>query len=100
MRIKEGEIVPSQYTLAAREAGLSVITWTLERSGPLANGGDWYFQTISDLTANDGADFELLDVLAKDVGILGMFSDWPATTTLLRKLHGAEVSPSRIALSR
>jgi glycerophosphoryl diester phosphodiesterase len=25
--------------------------------------------------------FELLDVLAQDVGVEGVFSDWPATTT-------------------
>ena len=25
--------------------------------------------------------YELLDVLARDVGILGIFSDWPATVT-------------------
>ena len=30
---------------------------------------------------NDGDTYVVLDVLAKDVGILGIFSDWPATVT-------------------
>ena len=30
----------------------------------------------------------VLDVLAKDVGVMGVFADWPATVTYLRQLHG------------
>ena len=78
---ENGQIVPSTLAIKAKEAELEIITWTLERSGPLANGGGWYFQSIKDVTNNDGVYFELLDVLAQDVGIAGMFSDWPATTT-------------------
>lgn len=76
-----GEMVPSAYALAAREAGLGIITWTLERSGPLAGGGGWYYQSVTEATDDDGDMLVLLDVLAKDVGVLGVFSDWPATTT-------------------
>ncbi|CCO46072.1 putative PLC-like phosphodiesterase [Vibrio nigripulchritudo SOn1] len=76
-----GKIVPSEYTKLAKKAGLDIITWTLERSGPLGKGGGWYYQTIKDATNNDGDTMVLLDVLAKDVGALGVFSDWPATTT-------------------
>ncbi len=79
--LENGEIVPSTYAKEANAAGLNLITWTLERSGPLANGGGWYFQTIKEATNNDAMYFELLDVLAQEVGIKGMFSDWPATTT-------------------
>ncbi|MBA85039.1 MAG: glycerophosphodiester phosphodiesterase [Rhodobacteraceae bacterium] len=78
---ENGQIVPSTLAIKAKEADLEIITWTLERSGPLANGGGWYFQSIKDVTNNDGVYFELLDVLAQQVGIAGMFSDWPATTT-------------------
>ncbi|MGC4091175.1 MAG: hypothetical protein QM756_25525 [Polyangiaceae bacterium] len=35
-----GKIVPSSYAKAAKAAGLGIITWTLERSGPLATGGE------------------------------------------------------------
>ena len=37
--------------------------------------------TIKDLINNDGDVFHLLHVLAHDVGVKGVFSDWPATTT-------------------
>lgn len=78
---ENGEIVPSDYAKAAKDAGLGIITWTLERSGPLATGGGWYYQTIGDITNNDGDQMKLLHVLAQDIGVLGVFSDWPGTTT-------------------
>jgi len=77
----KGEIVPSVYAKEVRDAGLEIITWTLERSGPLDGGGGWYYQTIKDVTDNDGVMLELLHVLAQDVKIKGIFSDWPATVT-------------------
>jgi glycerophosphoryl diester phosphodiesterase len=40
-------IIPSEYALNARMAGLNIITWSLERSGPLLSGGGWYHQTIT-----------------------------------------------------
>ena len=69
---------------------MKLITWTLERSGPLLTGGGWYYQSISNLTDNDGVVFELLDVLAKDVGVEGIFSDWPATVTYYASCMGLE----------
>lgn len=91
LEIEEGEIVPSQYAKAARDAGLDIITWTFERDGPLTNGGGWYFQTLNGqnpnpiapdaVINNDGDMYNALHVLAQDVGILGIFSDWPATVT-------------------
>jgi len=76
-----GKIVPSEYTEFAKGAGLDMITWTLERSGLLKDGGGWYYQTTTDAINNDGDTFEMLDVLAQDVGVLGVFSDWPATVS-------------------
>ncbi len=40
-----------------------------------------HYQTIKDVTNNNGDMLEVLDVLAREVGILGIFSDWPATVT-------------------
>lgn len=77
-----GAIVPSAYAHNARAAGLDIITWTLERSGILADGNNgFYFQTVDPAIAREGDVMTVLDVLAKEVGILGIFSDWPATTT-------------------
>jgi glycerophosphoryl diester phosphodiesterase len=75
----DNNIVPSEYAKAAKAAGISIITWTLERSGLLKDGGGWYYQSVTEAIKNEGDVFELLDVLTKDVGVIGVFSDWPAT---------------------
>ncbi|MBD1559050.1 glycerophosphodiester phosphodiesterase [Vibrio sp. S9_S30] len=77
----QGSIVPSDYAKLAKEAGLDIITWTLERSGPLNDGGGWYYQSVKDSINNDGDAMVMLDVLAQKVGVLGVFSDWPSTVT-------------------
>jgi glycerophosphoryl diester phosphodiesterase len=84
------EIVPSAYAEAAKAAGLDIITWTLERSGPLQDGGGWYYQTVTEAIDNDGDMLMVLDVLAKQVGIRGIFSDWPATVTYYANCMGLE----------
>lgn len=76
-----GNIVPSVYAKQAKGAGLDIITWTLERSGLLQDGGGWYYQTTSSVIDDDGDTMKMLDVLARDVGVIGVFSDWPATVT-------------------
>ena len=79
---KDGKLVASSYAKNAKAAGLGIIAWSLERSGVLANGNPgWYYQTVAPLIKREGDTMQVLDVLAKDVGIMGIFSDWPATTT-------------------
>lgn len=82
------EIIPSEYAGNARAAGLDLIAWTVERSGPLAGGGGWYYQTVTDAISNDGDVMTVIDVLARDVGVIGIFSDWPATTTYYANCMG------------
>lgn len=84
----DGDIVPSIYAEYAKAAGLDIITWTFERDGPLANGGGWYFQTVSEVINNDGDMMNVLDVLAQDVEIIGIFSDWPASVTYYANCKG------------
>jgi glycerophosphoryl diester phosphodiesterase len=90
------EIVPSTYAGRARAAGLEIITWSLERSGRIVEevlegrGSAFYYQTILDGLANDGDILVTLDVLAQDVGIIGIFSDWPATVTYYANCMGLE----------
>ena len=77
-----GNIVPSEYAQNAKAARLDIITWTLERSGILADGNNgFYYQTFDSAITREGDMMRVLDVLAKQVGILGIFSDWPATVT-------------------
>lgn len=85
---ENGQIVPSTYAKQAKAAGLKLITWTLERSGPLSDGGGWYFQSVKPVVQNASSYYQLLDVLAQDVEIEGIFSDWPATVTYYANCMG------------
>jgi len=97
LKVEDGRIVPSQYALDAKAAGLDIITWTLERSGriveevlPTKGTGSpsFYYQTTLDALRNDGDILVTLDVLARRVGILGIFSDWAATVTYYANCMG------------
>ncbi|MEM5584068.1 glycerophosphodiester phosphodiesterase family protein [Roseibium sp. AS2] len=90
LTLEDGRIVPSAYARAAKAADLEIITWTLERSGPLTSGGGWYYQSISEAIDGDGRMLEVVDVLARDVGVRGIFSDWPATTSFYASCMGLE----------
>ncbi len=48
----------------------------------------FYYQTTLDALENDGDIMVTLDVLAKQVGILGIFSDWSATVTYYANCMG------------
>ena len=86
--LADGKIVPSTYAMEAKAAGLKIISWSAERSGPLAKGGGYYFQSLKGAIDNDGDVFTLMNVLHQDVGIVGLFSDWPATTTYYANCFG------------
>jgi glycerophosphoryl diester phosphodiesterase len=88
--VKNGKIVPSQYAKDAKAAGLDIITWTIERSGRIVEevlptkgtaSPSFYYQTTLDALHNDGDLMTTLDVLARQVGILGIFSDWSGTVS-------------------
>ncbi len=87
------EIIPSDYAIAAQDEGLDIITWSLERSGRiqedvLEGGNTFYYQTVLAALDNDGDILRVLDVLAQQVGVIGVFSDWPATTTFYANCTG------------
>ncbi len=90
LTLENGKIVPSTYAVKAKEAGLRIIAWSLERSGPLQNGGGWYYKTITDAITSDGAMYQVVDALAQDVGVDGIFSDWPATVSYYASCMGLE----------
>ncbi|HBH33886.1 MAG TPA: glycerophosphodiester phosphodiesterase [Psychrobacter sp.] len=84
----KGHMMPSEYAKQAKQAGLKMLTWSIERSGPLANGGGWYYTGLEDAINNDGDLMNYIDVLAQDVGVMGIFSDWPATVTYYANCKG------------
>lgn len=87
----EGRIVPSRAARAARAAGLDIVTWTLERSGNLAapNKG-FYYRKIGSAITREGDVMRVIDALAQDVGVRGIFSDWPATVSFYAGCAGLQ----------
>ncbi len=86
-----GSIVPSQYALDIKKAGLKIITWTLENSGIFADDDyAFFYQTIDSAIKREGDMMVALDVLAKQVGILSIFSHQPATVTYYANCMGLE----------
>jgi glycerophosphoryl diester phosphodiesterase len=84
-----GKIVPSEYAIACQENGLEMVAWSFERSGWLqVQGGGYYYQYVANVTNNDGDMYTVLDVLAQQVKIKAMFSDWPATVTYYANCFG------------
>jgi len=84
-----GNILPSQYARNAKAAGLDIITWSLERSGILADGNNGsYYQSFDSAVTREGDVLRALDVLAQDIGVIGVFSDWPATVSFYANCTG------------
>jgi glycerophosphoryl diester phosphodiesterase len=80
-----GEVVPSQYANDIKKAGLDIVTWTFERADLRqgASQAGWYylFDPQGKAIKKDSDMYKALDVLARQVRIRGIFSDWPATVT-------------------
>jgi len=78
-------VVPSQYANDIKAAGLKIITWSFERADlrrGAANAGFYYAFDPQGLAIKKDSDmFYALDALAQDVGVIGIFSDWPATVS-------------------
>jgi glycerophosphoryl diester phosphodiesterase len=86
-----GAIVPSRSARDARAAGLELVAWSLERSGTLGAGQNgWYYQSIDTALRNDSDVLKVLDVLARQVQVRAVFSDWPATTTFYANCTGLD----------
>lgn len=97
LTVQNGKIVPSQYAKDAKAAHLQIITWSLERSGRIveevlptkgtASPSSYYQSTLEALT-NDGDIMTTVDVLAQQVGVIGIFSDWSGTVTYYANCMG------------
>ncbi len=86
------EIVPSQYALDIKSQGFDIITWSFERAD-LRNGGVgagfyYSFDPTGRALKKDSDMYKALDALARKVGVIGIFSDWPATVTYYANCMG------------
>ena len=53
-------------------------------------GGTFFYQTTLDAIEGDGQLMETLHVLATQVGVIGVFSDWPGTVTYYASCMGLD----------
>ena len=87
-----GEIVASQYAKDIKNAGFDIITWTVERSdlrkGAASAGFYYLFDPTGRAVQKDSDIFKTIDALARKVGVIGIFSDWPATVTYYANCMG------------
>ena len=80
--------MPSTYAVAAKAAGLEIITWSFDRSGPLEDGGGYYYTGVNNFINNDGDEYTVLDVVVQQVGATRVFADWPAVITYYANCFG------------
>ena len=85
---KNNNLVPTLYAKVAKELGLDIVTWTLERSDALSKGGGWYYSTLSKVLKTDSDVLKVLDVLYQDVGIMAVWTDWPSVATFYANCFG------------
>jgi glycerophosphoryl diester phosphodiesterase len=88
------QVVASQYARNIRAAGLDIITWSFERADlrrGAAFGGFYAAYDPEGRAIKKDSDMYLaLDALAQDVGVVGIFSDWPATVSYYASCMGLE----------
>jgi glycerophosphoryl diester phosphodiesterase len=92
LAVNGGRVVPSQLAKDLTALGYDLITWTIERSdlrqGAPAAGFYYDFDPTGAAIKKDSDLYKALDVLAREVKILGIFSDWPATVSYYASCMG------------
>jgi glycerophosphoryl diester phosphodiesterase len=87
-------LVPSDYANDIKAAGLDIITWSFERADlrrGAAFGGFYAAYDPQGLVVKQDSDMYLaLDTLAQQVGVIGVFSDWPATVSYYASCMGLQ----------
>jgi hypothetical protein len=72
---------PSYYAKEAAARGFDIITWSHERTPPGLVGFFWSsLESVND-ELTEGDRLTVVHVLYDQVGVIGIFDDWPATTT-------------------
>jgi glycerophosphoryl diester phosphodiesterase len=86
------EVVPSPYARDIKAAGFRIITWSFDRvnltRGAAGQGSYYAFDPEGKAIRKDSDMFKALDTLARQVGVEGVFSDWPGTVTYYANCMG------------
>jgi glycerophosphoryl diester phosphodiesterase len=93
---EQGDLRASEYAQRARASGLAIVAWSAERSGRIRDGRvegrerDFYLDPVLPALDDDGDLFRIIDALVHQVGIVRLFSDWPATSTYYANCFGLD----------
>ena len=86
------EVVPSQYALDIKAEGFRIIAWSFERvdltKGAAGKGSYYQFDPLGKAIKKDADMYKALDVMARQIGVEGVFSDWPGTVTYYANCMG------------
>ncbi|MFO1103101.1 MAG: glycerophosphodiester phosphodiesterase family protein [Methylocystis sp.] len=85
-------VVASRFAKDIKSLGFEIITWTFERAdlrqGASKAGFYYDFDPAGAAIKKDSDMYKALDALAREVKIIGIFSDWPATVTYYANCMG------------
>ena len=85
LTVEGSRIVPSVLAKDLRSLGFDLISWSFERvdlrKGAAGVGSYYDFDPTGAAIKKDSDMYKALDVLARDVKLIGMFSDWPGTVS-------------------
>jgi glycerophosphoryl diester phosphodiesterase len=92
LTVQGTHIVPTVLAKDLRSLGFGLISWSFERvdlrRGAAGVGSYYDFDPSGAAIKKDSDMYEALDVLAKDVKLIGLFSDWPATVSYYASCMG------------
>lgn len=92
LTVENGRVVPSALARTLKRLGFDIITWSFERSdlrrGASKAGFYYTFDPAGEAIRKDSDMYLAIDVLARRVGVLGIFSDWPGTVTYYANCMG------------
>jgi glycerophosphoryl diester phosphodiesterase len=94
LTVQGDRIVPSVLAKDLRSMGFDIISWSFERvdlrRGAAGVGSYYDFDPTGAAIKKDSDMYKALDVLAKDVKLIGLFSDWPATVSYYASCMGLD----------
>lgn len=92
LSVENGQVVPSKLARDLKRLGFDIITWSFERADlrqGAAKAGFYYaFDPAGEAIRKDSDMYVALDVLARQVRVKGIFSDWPGTVTYYANCMG------------
>ena len=92
LTVENGRVVPSPLARTLKAMGFDIITWSFERAdlrrGASKAGFYYAFDPAGEVIRKDSDMYVALDVLARQVRVKGIFSDWPGTVTYYANCMG------------